>query len=69
YRAWATLQQEEAEGLPGRWPQTAEDYLQYCLVCRRLAAQANLSLRELDRALWAKSWENDLRQFVADGRN
>jgi len=66
YRAWKTLQQASVEGLAARYPMNAEEYLQYCQVCRRLAAQAGLSLRDFDRALWAKSWEDDLLGLVEE---
>jgi len=66
YRAWRTLQQASVEGLPARYPMSAGEYLQYCQVCRLLAAQAGLSLRNLDRALWAKSWEDDLLALVEE---
>jgi len=52
------------QDLPTRSSWYPEDYLQYCKVCCRLADQVDLSLRDLDRALWAKSWRNDLRKLV-----
>lgn len=67
YRAWSVLRQASAEDLPRRYPHTAGDYLQYCLACRELAARVCLSLRSLDRALWAMSWEEDLRALVGEG--
>jgi len=60
YRAWGTLEEASIEGLPARYPQEVGEYLQYCRICQHLAAEKVLSLRDLDRALWAKSWEDDL---------
>lgn len=44
--------------------QNAHDYLQYCRACSHLADQMSLSLRDLDRALWAKSWEDSLLDLI-----
>lgn len=64
YRAWEALRAAAVEGLPNRYPQSTEQYLDYCEVCGRLAERAGLSLRDLDRALWAKSWEDDLSELT-----
>jgi len=64
YRAWETLQQASVDGLPESYPQSPEAYLVYCRACQTLADRMGLSLRELDRALWAKSWEDDLLKLV-----
>lgn len=64
YRAWEALQQMSAQGLPAAYPQNAGQYLQYCAACRCLAGEAGLSLRDLDRALWAQSWERDLLALI-----
>jgi hypothetical protein len=66
YRAWTTLQGASLEGLPKRYPIRATEYIQYCELCRRLAAQVGLSLRDLDRALWARSYEQDLLELIGD---
>ena len=66
YRAWETLATLGAEGLPPSYPYHAEGYLAYCFACRSLARASGISLRDLDRALWAKSWEEDLILFVKD---
>jgi thermostable 8-oxoguanine DNA glycosylase len=63
YRAWETLKEAGVKGLPPHYPQNATSYVQYCQVCIALAEEARLSLRDLDRALWAKSWEKDLRSI------
>jgi len=60
YRAWDTLRLSDVPGLPSRYPATTSEYLQYCLACKHLAQRVDLSLRDLDRALWARSWESDL---------
>lgn len=65
-RAWNVLKKLSIDGLPPHYPQNPQGYIQYCEVCRKLAKQANLSLRDLDRALWAKSWVDSLRDLVAD---
>jgi thermostable 8-oxoguanine DNA glycosylase len=66
YRAWETLTGESMAGLPQRFPESAEEYVQYCQACRRLAHQVGLSLRDLDRALWAKNWKDDLLELIAE---
>lgn len=68
YRAWRALWPASVEGPSRRCPRTAGDYLQYCLACRELATQSGLSLRSLDHALWAKSWEDDLLALVDEGQ-
>lgn len=68
YRAWDTAKKERIGGLPDREPQTPTEYLQYCQACQRFAARLGMSLRDLDRALWAKSWERDLQRLIS-GRN
>ena len=64
YRVWEVLTKAAVQDLPTRSSWSPEDYLQYCEVCRRLADRMDLSLRDLDRALWAKSWRDDLRALV-----
>jgi hypothetical protein len=64
YRSWDSLQGSAVEGLPAHYPHNVDQYLQYCAACRFLAGQAGLSLRDLDRALWAKSWEADLLALI-----
>jgi thermostable 8-oxoguanine DNA glycosylase len=64
YRAWKTLQQASVDGLPERYPQSPEAYLAYCRACKELADRMGLSLRDLDRALWAKNWEDDLLELI-----
>jgi len=66
WRAWETLQEWEVEGLPERYPGKSEEYVQYCQACKRLAEQQNLSLRDLDRALWGRSWEKGARAFCEE---
>ena len=65
YRAWQVLEQAGIAGLPDDYPWDSESYLQYHDACRRLAEHIGLSLRDLDRALWAKSWEADLHKLVS----
>lgn len=64
YRAWDTLRSNEVPELPFRYPITTTEYLQYCAACRDLAQQLDLSLREMDRVLWAKDWEDDLLRLT-----
>lgn len=64
YRAWEALREAAVEGLPARYPLKVEEYLQYCRACQWFAVDKSLSLRDLDRALWAKSWEDDLLEFI-----
>lgn len=64
YRSWAVLQDMGVVGSLQGKPNTVGAYLQYCQVCRALAAQHGLALRDLDRALWAKSWEDDLLALI-----
>lgn len=63
-RVWRTLKRARVDGLPDYSPTSPEDYLRYCQVCKRLAVEKEMSLRDLDRALWAKSWEDDLRRLI-----
>jgi len=63
-RAWTTLKEMSVESLPQRYPQNSKEYLRYCQACSMLANQAGLSLRELDRALWAKNWEDNLHALI-----
>lgn len=64
YRAWETLQELGVTGLPSHQPTTIAAYLRYCQVCRAFAEHHQLSLRDLDRALWAKNWEGDLHELI-----
>jgi thermostable 8-oxoguanine DNA glycosylase len=64
YRAWDVLERASLQGLPENYPATPDEYLDYCRVCRRLAERVGMSLRNLDRALWAKSWRDDLCKLV-----
>lgn len=64
YRVWDTLHSNDAPDLPSRYPITTMEYLQYCLACKNLALRLSLSLRDLDRALWAKDWEDDLLELT-----
>lgn len=68
YRAWEVLalQDISVENLPKRYPQSPKNYLQYCEVCRRFADRVGLPLRDLDRALWAKSWEDGLLALIGE---
>jgi thermostable 8-oxoguanine DNA glycosylase len=67
YRAWEALREAAVEGLPARYPLKVEEYLLYCRASTRLAAEKGISLRDLDRALWAKSWEDDLLELITQG--
>ncbi len=64
FRAWDTLGHMQVDGLPERYPSDARQYVQYCRACARYAEGLGVSLRELDRALWARSWEADLRDMI-----
>jgi len=64
YRAWETLQAISVPGLPARKPSTPARYVDYCDACALFADGLGLSLRDLDRALWARSWEEDLSSLV-----
>jgi hypothetical protein len=66
YRAWETLKDEPVTGLPQRFPVRPEEYVQYCQACCRFAEEVSLPLRDLDRALWAKNWEDDLLEFIGE---
>lgn len=67
YRAWQTLQEMGITDLPARQPGTVDAYLQYCRACRAFAERHQLSLRDLDRAMWTKSWEDDLQRLLTEG--
>lgn len=66
YRAWATLKEAAVSDLPPRYPQSAKEYLQYCQTCRHLADRMGLSLRNLDRALWAKNRKDALLNWIEE---
>ena len=65
YRAWQSAVAEGMPGLPDAFPETAPEYLQYRDACQAFAERVGLSLRDLDRALWARSWEKDLQALIA----
>ena len=67
WRAWETLQSWEVEGLPASWPSKPDKYVQYCRACRRLTDEPGLSLRDLDRVLWGRSWEMGLLELLESG--
>lgn len=64
YRAWDTLSTCKIDGLPGSIPATPTAYVQYCEACLDLAQKQGISLRVLDRALWARNWEDDLKDLI-----
>lgn len=64
YRAWDTLRSCQVDGLPSSIPATPTAYVQYCRACKDLAQKEDISLRDLDRALWARSWEDDLHDLI-----
>lgn len=66
WRAWETLKEWDVEGLRPRYPGESEEYVQYCRACKRLAEQVGLSLRDLDRTLWGRSWEKGARTFCEE---
>jgi hypothetical protein len=66
YRAWDVLAGASLQGLPEHYPVTSDEYLDYCRVCRQLAEWVGMSLRDLDRALWAKSWRDGLHKLVRE---
>lgn len=67
YRVVGVLKELEVERLPQAATYDVRRYLQYCEACRGLAARCGISLRDLDRALWAKSWEEDLLRLIEAG--
>ena len=66
-RSWQGIVEMAPDNLPARRPMTAAEYVQYCAACVDLAKRLGLLLRDLDRALWARSWEDDLHALV-DGQ-
>lgn len=64
YRVWEVLKLEGVMDLPKRAPHNPESYVRFCTVCRALANEAGISLRDFDRALWAQSWEEDLLALI-----
>lgn len=68
YRAWNTATRLSIAGLPLRHPQNRRTYLQYCRACRDFAQRLGISLRDLDRALWASDWESDLLELIGNER-
>lgn len=66
YRAWESLKSLEIPDLPKRVPGTASEYVQYCWACKAFAQHMGVSLRDLDRVLWAKNWEDELLDLTHD---
>ena len=66
YRAWESLQNLPIDKHPCSNPYDTLGYLEYCEACKDLADQFGMSLRELDHALWGKSWEEDLNELVGE---
>lgn len=64
YRAWETLKLLDIPDLPTRTPGTASEYVGYCRACKVFAQHIGVSLRDLDRVLWAKNWEDDLLELT-----
>ena len=62
YRVWKELSDMGVVGQA--YPHDEQGYVCYCRVCRALADRLGVSLRDLDRALWAKSWQEDLRALI-----
>lgn len=64
YRVWETLKSLDIPDLPRRISGTASEYVQYCRACKAYAQHMGVSLRDLDRVLWAKNWEDDLLELT-----
>lgn len=72
YRAKNSIENifnEEIEGNPSA---SADAYFEYLEICKRLACESKLSLRDFDRALWAYDFYeglDGLRAFVSNRKN
>ena len=79
YRVWEILRLGYEADLEDEWPkwrgkkipegvpQTTEDYFKYLKVCKKVREREGmLTLRDFDRATWAKSWHKDLRKLVSE---
>lgn len=70
YRTVSTLKSIH-KNVPPHPTTKIREYLAYVEICRQLAEQENLKLRDFDRALWAKNFydgKNGLRRLVNDVR-
>lgn len=70
YRAVSTLKAIHKD-VPSHPTTKIREYLAYVEICKKLAKQENLQLRDFDRALWAKNFydgKNGLRSLVIDVR-
>jgi len=45
-------------------PNTISGYLDYVNICKNYAKELNLSLRDFDKAMWGRSFYEDLRKFL-----
>ena len=55
--------------LPGKIEENSEDYFRYVDICKEIAIKRKLSLRNLDRILWAMDFyegENGLKDITKD---
>jgi len=63
YRALNSFYDLWKDRYPNR-PYTIRGYLEYCKTCKKIADQYRICLRDLDRVLWGRSWEQGLETLI-----
>lgn len=63
YRVWGILF-EDKKVKSKRVPNTISGYLDYVNICKNYAKELKLSLRDFDKAMWGRSFFEDLKRFL-----
>jgi len=63
YRVWDILFKDKKVNNKNL-PNTISSYLDYVNVCKNYAKELNLNLRDFDRAMWGRSFYEDLKKFL-----
>ena len=63
YRVWGILFKDK-KVKNKRPPSSVPGYLDYVNICKNYAKKLKLSLRDFDRAMWGRSFYEDLRDFL-----
>ena len=63
YRVWDILFKDKKVKSKNP-PKTISEYLDYVDICKNYAKKLKLSLRDFDRAMWGRSFNEDLKKFL-----
>lgn len=63
YRVWDILLKDKKVKAKNP-PKSISEYLDYVDICKNYAKKLKLSLRDFDRAMWGRSFHEDLRDFL-----